>query len=384
MNQPIKLILGGAIFCLPMLFTSCGNIDNPLEEIIASTGSGESEGGTSESSENKYLVWNTTTGKLELKDLPTSYKEMTSTETAWSGTYIVNKDIEIEDDITLAGDVDLIILDGKTLSLASNKKIDANATTYTLNIYSQSTDDSAGKLVISTTGNDTYYPIWTGGTINIHGASVSTTASGLNNYGISAKNLNIYGAKVVSNSLGFGLFVKDVLNIYGDAIVESEGRFGGIYTTDGGTNGSLYIYGGNVTAKGSDGSGGIAISVTKAFEVSGGTLIANGGSGGSGGTGIYADCTLLINGGSVTATGGNAGTGNCNGGKGVDGNVNVTSGSLFATGKAGNGTGTNGQGVTGTISFTGLTGKACDDGSSWDTDLTSGDTSTKYYVKVTQ
>lgn len=36
MNQPIKLILGGAIFCLPMLFTSCGNIDNPLEEIISS------------------------------------------------------------------------------------------------------------------------------------------------------------------------------------------------------------------------------------------------------------------------------------------------------------------------------------------------------------
>jgi hypothetical protein len=36
MNQPIKLILGGAIFCLPMLFTSCGNIDNPLEELIAS------------------------------------------------------------------------------------------------------------------------------------------------------------------------------------------------------------------------------------------------------------------------------------------------------------------------------------------------------------
>ena len=36
MKQSIRLILGSAIFCLPMLFTSCGNIDNPLEELVAS------------------------------------------------------------------------------------------------------------------------------------------------------------------------------------------------------------------------------------------------------------------------------------------------------------------------------------------------------------
>lgn len=37
MKQSIRLILGGAVFCLPMLFTSCGNVDNPLEELIASS-----------------------------------------------------------------------------------------------------------------------------------------------------------------------------------------------------------------------------------------------------------------------------------------------------------------------------------------------------------
>lgn len=36
MKRSIKLILGGAVFCLPMLFTSCGNVDNPLEELVAS------------------------------------------------------------------------------------------------------------------------------------------------------------------------------------------------------------------------------------------------------------------------------------------------------------------------------------------------------------
>lgn len=43
MKQSIKLILGGAVFCLPMLFTSCGNIDNPLEILDTSGGGG---GGT--------------------------------------------------------------------------------------------------------------------------------------------------------------------------------------------------------------------------------------------------------------------------------------------------------------------------------------------------
>lgn len=42
MKKNFLKLVGGVFFCLPLMFASCGNIDNPLEEM---TGSGSSEGG---------------------------------------------------------------------------------------------------------------------------------------------------------------------------------------------------------------------------------------------------------------------------------------------------------------------------------------------------
>ena len=45
MKKNFMKLMGGVFFCLPLMFASCGNLDNPLEEI---SGSGSSEGGEQE------------------------------------------------------------------------------------------------------------------------------------------------------------------------------------------------------------------------------------------------------------------------------------------------------------------------------------------------
>ena len=210
-------LLEGVLFSLPMLFASCGNGDNALEEIINGGGSG-SGGGGSESAET-YLKWDDGTQTLVATELPDAPKMAAST-TTWSGTYIVDEDIEITGDVTLGGDVDLIIKDGFTLSLASDKKINYTTTEgYKLNIYSQSNGDGAGKLTVSTT-TDGFYPILINGTLNIHSGIVNSTSTGAGNEGIFAKILNIYGGKVVVTTTGAGIMAGD-LYIYNGADVKA-------------------------------------------------------------------------------------------------------------------------------------------------------------------
>lgn len=390
MKQSIKLLLGGAfLLSLPMFLTSCEDIlgewskPTPVNVIVTPDDNG---GGAS--TENTYLVWDATAKQLKSEALPTTYTKMDASQTTWSGTYIVEEDVEITTDVTLSGDATIIIKDGFTLSLSSDKVIKyVDATEYNLSIHSQSAGASAGKLVVSTTSDAAYpidyYPIAINGTINIYGAAVSTTATGADNQAIFAKNLNIYGANVVSKGSAFGFMVDADLKIYGDAVIETEGGTEAIYS-----NGGIFIYGGNVKATGKDGTAGgggaNGFFANTAFEISGGTVTAKGGNGATarGGDGI--SCTLLtISGGKVTTTGGDAGTpGDVDGGNGVGGNVNVTSGSLLATGKAKNASGNDGKGVSGTITFSVPSGKGCADGSSWDVDLTSGNPSSEFFIKI--
>lgn len=384
MRKSIKTILGGAILvALPMLLTSCeGTLDDVFGEWSRPTPGNNTN--TTPAASNTYLKWNGTDA-LVATEIPSDAKVMSASETTWNGTYIVDKDIEITGDVTLGGDVDLIIKDGFTLSLASDKKIDASAVTYTLNIYSQSNGDGAGKLTVSTT--DGSYPIANNGTINIHSGIVNSTATGAGSQAIFAKNLNIYGGKVVADGSAFGFMVDADLKIYKDATVETEGGTESIYSS-----GGIYIYGGSVKATGKNGTrvgggGANAFFAFTAFEISGGTVIAKGGDGATGATatggdGINVTCTLEISGGDVTATGGDAGTGD-NGGNGVGGPVNVTGGKLLAEGKVKDAGGANdGAGVAGTITFTGVTAKGGSDGSSWPNDITSGNPSTDLFIKI--
>lgn len=313
MKQSIKLLLGGAfLFALPMFLTSCEDIlgewskPTPVNVIVTP----DDNGGTS--TENTYLVWDATAKQLKSEALPTTYTKMDASQTTWSGTYIVEDDVEITSDVTLSGDATIIIKDGKTLSLASDKKIEyTDATAYKLNIHAQSDGASAGKLVVSTTSPTSYYPISLNGSLSIYGASVSTTATGATNEGIFvADELNMYGGEVKSTATGSGIMVGGTLgtvNIYGGTVDAKT-------TSDAGT-GAIYVYGNmniyNGTVKGTATGIGTGIAVGGAAPDKGTLTIVNGnvtGKCSKSMEGINAN-TIIITGGTVIAENGDGGNG---------------------------------------------------------------------------
>lgn len=346
MKQSIKLLLGGAfLLSLPMFLTSCEDIlgewSKPTPSIVT-----PSDGG-GESSANKYLAWNATSQKLEQKDLPTSFKEMTTTETSWSGTYIVDKDVEITGDVTLTGDVDLIILDGKTLSLASDKKI--GSATFNLNIYGQSTGTSAGKLVVSTVSDTSYYPFEIGGTLNIHSGNVNATATGAGNQAIYAAKCNIYGGTVVAKGTGVA-FMTEGLAIYdgADVTATSTGTDGvGIVSYDN----PLNISGSNTKVTATGDMHGIETQASAVLTIDGGTIIANAGATSANQGGNAIEGIITINGGTVTATGGD-GVSGAAGGAGINGTLTINGGTVTATGGNGDGAGDGGIGIQATTIVT--------------------------------
>ena len=99
MKRSIKLFLGGAVFCLPMLFTSCGNIDNPLEELVASSVP------MPETPAKTYRVYTSGTAYTD-EAFPDGaiLVESSATAVSWpAGTYVVEDDVTITGDITLTG-----------------------------------------------------------------------------------------------------------------------------------------------------------------------------------------------------------------------------------------------------------------------------------------
>lgn len=217
-----KYFAAALLLGLPLAFTSC---EGALDDIFGEWDKPAANNNTNPCTDSTpaplttYLKWNGTDA-LVATPLPESFKKMSASETTWSGTYIVDEDIVISGDVTFDGDVDLIILDGKTLSLPSDKKINYMGSTYTLNIYSQSKGDGAGKLTLITTSTPAYYPLATNGTINIHSGIVNSTATGGGNEGIYAPTLNIYGGKVVATATSVAIKAGD-LNIYNGADVKA-------------------------------------------------------------------------------------------------------------------------------------------------------------------
>ena len=97
--------------------------------------------------------------------------ESSAADVTWSaGTYVVRSNVSITGKITLDGNVNLILCDGKKLTL--NGKIDGG-TTKSLNIYGQET--GTGNLTINS-GGGTQISIKVFG-IQIHGGVISGTNS---------------------------------------------------------------------------------------------------------------------------------------------------------------------------------------------------------------
>lgn len=320
--------MGGVILLtLPMCLTSCEDILGHWERPVPATPGTPSTPTVS----NIYLEWDGSA--LAEKTIPEDAKPLTASETSWSGTYIVKEDVTFNEDVTIAGDVDLIIMDGKTLTINGKHLQEAGSFSFKLSIYAQSEGDEKGKLVVNTTadGDD---PI-VAKDIDIHGGDISVAATGNNTQGFYADNRSyIYGGKITASGTSQGILAGD-LNIYGGDLIANAGATGpgagGIAIQA--QAGNLYIYGGTVTANGgnasgSDSKGGDAISATELF-IYGGTVTATGGERTgtwTDGYGIHAT-NITIFGGTVTANGGSNYSYGINGNKTIisGGNVSATS-----------------------------------------------------------
>ncbi|MBR1860811.1 MAG: hypothetical protein IJ796_02965 [Lachnospiraceae bacterium] len=269
-----------------------------------------------------------------------SYTVVTSSTTSFEDGkwYVVKDDVSINHRIdaynintriTVNGTANLILCDGATLTADS-----ITATNATLNIYGQ----SAGTGELKAESYVTVGIGCTGGTVNIHGGTVTANGNG--------RGAGIGGADGESGADG-----KDggTVTIYGGTVTASNTGGGagigggGSYSKNGGTGGTVTIYGGTVRASGGAGIGG-----------GDGEGNSGGGVGGAGGT-------VTIYGGEVTANGFNGagiggGSGSTAGGDG--GTVAICGGTVKANGCVYNSNGSS-VGIGGGSSYSG-SGKGTD------------------------
>ena len=255
-----------------------------------------------------YLAWD---GAGAFKtEIASNYTVVTAGSTNWTtGMYVVNSTVTVNDQITVTGEVGLILCDGYKLTANSGIIISGENT---LNIYGQ--DGGTGNLKavgsiysaaiggLSGSHSDT-------GTISIHGGTVKATSQG--------------GAGIGGGIDGKG----GKVTVYGGTVTATGGRMGaGIGGGNRGKGGTVTIYGGAVTATGGQqgaGIGGGNQGEGGSVTISGGKVTATGGekAAGIGGGSQGKGATVTVYGGEVTASGGeNAagiGGGNQGGGKTV-------------------------------------------------------------------
>jgi hypothetical protein len=157
----------------------------------------------------------------------------------------VEGEVTIGGQITLQGDVDLIIKDGAKLTV---NQIDGNSKN--LRIYGQA--KQTGQLVVSST-HDAISSITT---LEVHSCQVKSTSSGSDFFGFyDITTFNVYGGSVDAEntgSLGTGISLANSgsMNIYGgDVKAVGKGYYNGIY---GGTGTTVTVYGGKLWAENAD------------------------------------------------------------------------------------------------------------------------------------
>ncbi|MGI6495813.1 MAG: hypothetical protein ACOX5G_06960 [Kiritimatiellia bacterium] len=185
-----------------------------------------------------------------------------------------------------------------------------------------------------------YYYGGSGGTITIVDGNVTATGGG-GGAGIGGGYMGTAGQITITNGVvtatGRGA---PEMNLGGGAGIGS-----GAHGDDFGSNDTVAIIGGQITATGGQGGAGVGCGYSGTLtpvEISGGTVTATGGASGGagiGGGGGYtcADDTVTISGGTVTATGtgGGAGIGSGSGYYCPAGRVDISGGQVTATGSSG-------------------------------------------------
>ena len=257
MKKNIFNLLGGVLLSLPLLFASCGNGDNALEEIINGGGSG---GGSSEvtvtepyaANEYNEGSWDGTK-VIFTKQTAASVTAVANSDAAvtWdAGWYTVSGNVTITGNVKLTADTHLILQDGATLTI--NGYLDCLTKGKDLYIYGQKKGD--GKLnVTNNSGNaiDSYNHI------DIHGGEVTASAAGDYHIGLLPGYLAVYGGKLTATSGGGeGIGFVNTIDVYGGEVVatsnatSSASAFYGIGSGESSASKILKVYGGKVTATG--------------------------------------------------------------------------------------------------------------------------------------
>ena len=285
------------------------------------------------------------------------------TATMSSGWYVVDSDVTRSGTITVSGTVNLILMDGFTLSVTGdgdNAGIRVSSGN-SLTIYGQLTGtgtlNAQGGNNGAGIGNGRYTAYAAGapcGAININGGTINATGGS-------------YGAGIGGGFRGAGGTI--TLNggsIYATGGTDSAGIGGGrndVSNTDYSSGGTITITGGNVTANGNGrgaGIGGGGIGSSGTISISGGTVNATSGdmTSASGGAGIGGGSgrgvtRITISGGTVISEALDYGAGIGGGSFGNGGTIIISGGSVQATsrdGGAGIGGGDMASGGTTTIS----------------------------------
>ena len=274
--------------------------------------------------------------------------------TAWSdGWYVVNRNVTIDELVTVTGNVHLILADGTTLTVDNGINV---AEGKSFSVYAQS-DDEAKMGTLTATGGQDAAGIGggkggSGGTITIHGGNVTATggdfAAGIGGGGWkgSGGTITIHGGKVTATGGSYAAGIGGgysgsggTVTIHGGSVTATGGGSGaGIGSGKDGSGGTITIHGGNVTATGGHDAAGIG----GGYFASGGTITIHGGnvtaSGGIGAAGIGGGYhgsggTITIHGGTVKAIGGEEAAGIGGGGwNGSGGTITINGGGVNATG----------------------------------------------------
>jgi uncharacterized repeat protein (TIGR02543 family) len=222
---------------------------------------------------------------------------MTTLETGW---YVVNNDLTVNSSVTIDGNVNIVLVDGTTLTVNANNAWAtagiAVAAGNSLSIYGQA--EGTGSL--NATGGDYGAGIGSGynknaGNVTINGGTV--TATGHDAAGIGGAQSGVCGTVTVNRGTVVGTGGGMCPGIGSGSSASAGGTViinGGDVTATGGSGGAAGIGGGNNCP------GGIV-------TITGGTVVATGTNGaGIGGSGSGAGAAVTITGGSVSAIAGAA------------------------------------------------------------------------------
>ena len=228
-----------------------------------------------------------------------NYTVVDGSTTAWSdGWYVVNRNVTIDELVTVTGNVRLILTDGTTLTVNGGIGGINVAKGNSFSVYAQSVGENTGRL----TANSGDWGAGIGGgngkaagTITIHGGEVTANGS--------------KGGAGIGGGSGVGFDASGgTITIHGGSVTATGGEnAAGIGGGLNGSGGNITINGGSVTATGGMSAAGIG-----------------GGYDGSGGT-------ITIHGGNVTATGGMSAAGIGGGLNGSGGIITIHGGSVTAT-----------------------------------------------------